>query len=106
MVIQWLRLRAPNAGGQVLIPDEGTTSHIPQLKIPHATTETWSSQINIFKNCQFLNTSTSEMLKCGESVLLIVLNIFMCDFCLSPCLFSKLEGAFLCVIESCLVKGK
>ena len=55
VVIQWLRLRAPNAGGQVSIPDEGTTSHIPQLKIPHATAETWSSQRNkYFKKLSIL----------------------------------------------------
>ena len=48
-----LRLRTPNAGGLGSIPGQGTTSHMPQLrvrmpqlKIPRATTKTWSSQIN------------------------------------------------------------
>ena len=46
LVVQWLRLRAPNAGGPGLIPGQGTSSHVPQLrvrmrqlKIPHAATE-------------------------------------------------------------------
>ena len=57
---QWLRLRAPNAGGPGLIPGQGTRSrmpqlgaHVPQLKIPHAatkipraTTKTQHRQIN------------------------------------------------------------
>ncbi|TEA36102.1 hypothetical protein DBR06_SOUSAS11510009, partial [Sousa chinensis] len=36
LVVQRLRLRAPNAGGKGLIPGQGTRSHIPQLKILHA----------------------------------------------------------------------
>ncbi|TEA37546.1 hypothetical protein DBR06_SOUSAS27610003, partial [Sousa chinensis] len=46
LVVQWLKLRAPNAGGLGLIPGWGIRSHMlqlrvpmPQLKIPHATTE-------------------------------------------------------------------
>ena len=31
LVVQWLRLHAPNAGGQGLILDQGTKSHILQL---------------------------------------------------------------------------
>ena len=34
--VLWLRLHAPNAGGPGLIPDRGTRSHMPQLKILHA----------------------------------------------------------------------
>ena len=45
-VVQWLRLHTPNAGGLGLIPVQGTRSHKPQLKIPHAVTKTWCSQIN------------------------------------------------------------
>ena len=40
LVVQWLGLWAPNAEGLGLIPDEGTRSHMPQLKILHATTKT------------------------------------------------------------------
>ncbi|TEA38516.1 hypothetical protein DBR06_SOUSAS110424, partial [Sousa chinensis] len=43
LVVQWLRLRTPNAGGLGSIPGHGTRSHMPQLrvhmpqlKIPHA----------------------------------------------------------------------
>ena len=46
LVIQWLRLHAPNAEGPGSIPGQGTRSHMPQLKIPHATTKTLYSQIN------------------------------------------------------------
>ena len=33
LVVQWLRLCAPNAGGPGLIPGQGTRPHMPQLKI-------------------------------------------------------------------------
>ena len=33
LVVQWLRLHAPNAGGLGSIPDQGTRSLSPQLKI-------------------------------------------------------------------------
>ncbi|TEA30366.1 hypothetical protein DBR06_SOUSAS27510003, partial [Sousa chinensis] len=46
LMIQWLRLCAPNAGGPGLIPGQGARSHMPQLrvhmpqlKIPHAATK-------------------------------------------------------------------
>ena len=32
LVVQWLRLHAPNAGGTGLIPGQGTRSHMPQLR--------------------------------------------------------------------------
>ena len=59
LVVQWLRLQAPNAGGLGSIAGQGSRSHMPQkrirmpvpkdprLKIPCATTKTWNSQINI-----------------------------------------------------------
>ena len=42
------RLHTPNAGGQGLIPGQGTIkrSHMQQLKTSHAATKTWHSQIN------------------------------------------------------------
>ena len=53
LVIQWLRLHTPNAGGPGSILGQGTRSHMPQLrvrilqlKIPHASVKTWCSQIN------------------------------------------------------------
>ena len=46
LVVQWLRLRAPNAGNPGLIPGQGTRFHLQQLKILHATIKTNCSQIN------------------------------------------------------------
>ena len=46
VVVQWLRLCSPSVGGSGLIPGQGTRSHMPQLKIPHATAKAWYSQIN------------------------------------------------------------
>ena len=34
LVVQWLRLSAPNAGVPGSIPVQGTRSHMPQLKVP------------------------------------------------------------------------
>ena len=39
LVVQWLRLHAPNAGGPGSIPSQGTRSHMPQLKILLAATK-------------------------------------------------------------------
>ncbi|TEA33101.1 hypothetical protein DBR06_SOUSAS18610013, partial [Sousa chinensis] len=46
LVVQWLRLHTPNAGGPGSISGQGTRSHMLQLrvrmlqlKIPHATTK-------------------------------------------------------------------
>ena len=33
LVVQWLRLHTPNAGGLGLIPSPGTRSHMPQLSV-------------------------------------------------------------------------
>ena len=45
LVVQRVRLCAPNAGGLGSIPGRG--SHVPQLKkIPNVTTKTQSGQIN------------------------------------------------------------
>ena len=33
LVVQWLRLCAPNAGDSGLIPGQGTISHMPQLRV-------------------------------------------------------------------------
>ena len=41
---QWLRLHAHNAGGPGSIPGQGTRSHVPQLKILHATLKTEDSE--------------------------------------------------------------
>ena len=53
LVVQWLRLHAPNAGRPGSIPGQGTRSHmlqlrvcVPQIKMLRATAKTWHSQIN------------------------------------------------------------
>ena len=46
LVVQWLRLWAPNAGDWHSIPGQGTRSHMSQLKILHATAKPRWSQIN------------------------------------------------------------
>ena len=48
LVAQGLRLLAPNAGGLGSIPDQGTRSHMLQLKLLHATTKTQDSQKKYF----------------------------------------------------------
>ena len=54
LAVQWLSFPTPNAGSLGWIPGPGTRSHMPQLrvhvlqlKILHAATKTWHSQINI-----------------------------------------------------------
>ena len=39
LVVQWLKLHTPNAGGPGSIPGQGTRSRMPQVKILHATTK-------------------------------------------------------------------
>jgi len=53
LVVQWLRLHSPNAGGRSSIPGQGTRSHtlqlrvwVPQLKLPRAASKAWCSRIN------------------------------------------------------------
>ena len=52
LVVQWIRLCALNAANLGLIPGQGTRSHVLQLKILHATTQTQHTQIinKYFKN--------------------------------------------------------
>ena len=54
LVVQWLKLHTPNAGGPGSIPGEETRSHMlqlrihmPQVKILHAARRVWCSRINI-----------------------------------------------------------
>ena len=57
LLVQWLRLHTPIAGGLGSIPGWGTRSHMAQLKSLHAATKNQSSQINknikmnILKHC-------------------------------------------------------
>ena len=45
LLVQWLGLWAPLAGGLGLIPGRGTRSHM-QLKILHGASKTWCTQVN------------------------------------------------------------
>ena len=45
LIVQWLRLCAPNAGGPGLIPGHGTRPHIPH-RSSHPTVKTWRGQVN------------------------------------------------------------
>ena len=47
-MVQWLRLKAPKAGGRGPIPGQETRFHMLQLKIQNAVTKTWCSQIYLF----------------------------------------------------------
>ena len=68
LVVQWLRLHAPNTGGLGSIPSQGTRSYMLQLKILyaamnilHAATKTHYSQINkqiFFKTCKWMLIAT------------------------------------------------
>ena len=79
LVVQWLRLSAPNAGDLDLISGQGIRSHMPQLKNPHATikiedppcatTKTQCTQINkCFKkerdNIFFIPMTESRYMPC------------------------------------------
>ena len=66
-MVQWLRLQALNAGGPGSSPGQGIRSHMLQLKILHAASKTWLSQINKY----FLNKIKKEVdiiTKNGESL--------------------------------------
>ena len=44
LVVQWLKLHSPNAGGPGSIPGQGIRSHMPQLRILHVAAKTWCSK--------------------------------------------------------------
>ena len=55
-MVQWLKLRTPNAEALSSIPGQGTRSHMQQLKILYAATETRRRQVN--KNTKRLSDPT------------------------------------------------
>ena len=64
LVIQWLTLWAPRAGGLGSIPGQETRSHMPQLKnILHATVKTWHSPINLKKKKIYLKFLASGLVE-------------------------------------------
>ena len=63
---QWIRLCAPDAGGPVSIPDQGTRSHMsqlrvhmPQLRSLPAATKTRHNQIKKYKTEQTENKGST-----------------------------------------------
>ena len=71
LLVQWLRLHAPYAGGTSSIPGQGTRSHqlqlrvhMPQIKILHAATKNWCNQMNFsfffFKYYAFPSLQVSD----------------------------------------------
>ena len=77
LVVRWLRLDAPNAGDPASIPDQGTRSHMPQLKIPSATTKTQHRQIN---KQNFLSNFRHEKFQDGKRDLCLMQQMFMDQF--------------------------
>ena len=67
-MVPWLRLHPPSAAGLGSIPGQGTRSRIPQLKIPHATTETQYSQINKNKYFKsgFIHVAMNHVVDAGR----------------------------------------
>ena len=47
LVVQWLRLHAPNAGGLSSIPGQGTRSHMQATKSSHATAKILHAAVKI-----------------------------------------------------------
>ena len=74
-MVQWLRIRAPNTRGLGSIPCWGARSHMPQLKIPHASAKTRHSQINNKIINIFLKTSLIVFpLPCNLLILWLMLD--------------------------------
>ena len=66
LVVQWLRLGTPHAGGPGAIPGQGTRPYMPQLKIPRAATKAWCSQIKR-KKC-IPKTGSTYLHRSGEAL--------------------------------------
>ena len=62
LVVQWLRLYAPNAGGPGLIPNQGTRSQVPQLRTGTAKGKKKKDEIMQVK-CLVLNKWLSKRKK-------------------------------------------
>ena len=61
LLVQWLRLHAPNAGGPGLIPDQGSRSHMLQLR-----SGTVKLKTTTVKKVQFVCSVENKLL--GEEV--------------------------------------
>ena len=58
LVVQGKRLCAPKAGGPCSGPGQGTRSHMPKLKFPHALTKTWRTGLD--QNTEFGSRMTID----------------------------------------------
>ena len=70
LVVQWLRLCAPNAGGPSLIPAQGTRSYVLHLKTLPAATKIQHSQISKYKQNK---TKGHDKFRAGSLLLKILL---------------------------------
>ena len=61
LVVQWLRLHAPDAGGLGLNPGQGTGSHMLQVRVHIATSKAWCSQINNSKKQQLWQARSAAL---------------------------------------------
>ena len=57
LVAQWLRLRAPSAEGQGLIPGGGTRPHMQQLRVPVCVHAPSQSRVRLFVTCSLPGSS-------------------------------------------------
>ena len=74
-VIQWLRLRAPSAGGPDLAPGQGTRSHMPQLKdLLCSATKTRFSQKKKKKKKRAMEKNRAREVSAASKVGLVVKN--------------------------------
>ena len=79
LAIQWLRLRAPSAGGQGLNPGQGTRCHMPQLRVHrpqlrdpvyHSEDQAQATKGNIFrKESSVLHHSSAPTPNCFSGVI-------------------------------------
>ena len=53
LVVQWLKLHSANGGG----PGQGTRTHIPQLRVPHASAKTWHTILSFLSSPSHLSVS-------------------------------------------------
>ena len=80
LVVQWLKLCTPNAGGPGSIPGQGTRPHIkqirvcmPQLRLVQSNKEI-KIKIYIFKAVQFLVLETKNLLFSIATAMLLTKN--------------------------------
>ena len=66
LLVQWLRVCAPNEEGPGSIPDQRTRSHIPQLRL-NATAKSWHGEIKFFKVGVFVFKNSTAFIHSDSS---------------------------------------